>query len=98
MIKALSFIWFALLVGAWPGIGVLPATGLDSQEPVLLKDDLATGLELWQTALGQLWIPRPGKDVIRHLAWEQVTLKVYHHPNVHVRPGDVVIDCGAHIG
>ena len=98
MIKTLSFIWFALLVCALPGAPVFRMAQPDAPEPVLLKEDSATGLELWQTALGQLWIPRPGKDVIRHLAWEQAVQKVYHHPNVHVRPGDVVIDCGAHIG
>ena len=41
--------------------------------------------------------PAGEEDVIRHLK-TQVTQKVYYHPNVHVRPGDVVIDCGAHIG
>ena len=55
-------------------------------------------MELWQTALGRLWIPAPGKYVIPHLEWESVVERVYHHPLVHVRPGDVVIDCGAHIG
>ena len=55
-------------------------------------------MELWQTALGKLWIPAPGKWVITHLEWESVVEKVYHHPSVHVRRGDVVIDCGAHIG
>jgi FkbM family methyltransferase len=74
------------------------ATGYVQTGPVLLKEDPATRLELWQTALGQLWIPRPGKDVIKHLEWEQSVQKVYYHQDAHVRPGDVVIDCGAHIG
>jgi len=70
-----------------------------SETPVQrLEDDTTAGLELWQTMLGQLWIPSPGEYVIKHLQWEQVVEKVYHHPLVHVRPGDVVIDCGAHIG
>ena len=30
--------------------------------------------------------------------WEQAVQKVYDHPSARVRPGDVVIDCGAHIG
>ncbi len=66
--------------------------------PVRIEEDAQTGLELWQTALGRMWIPAPGNDVIRHLLWEQTVQKVYHHPSVHVLPGDVVIDCGAHIG
>lgn len=64
----------------------------------LLKTDSGAGLELWQTALGQLWIPAPGYYVIKHLEWESTVEKVYHHPQVHVRRDDVVIDCGAHIG
>lgn len=64
----------------------------------LLREDGAAGLELWETMLGQLWIPKPGVYVIKHLQWEQVVQKVYHHPQVHVGAGDVVIDCGAHIG
>jgi len=64
----------------------------------LLREDDAAGLELWDTMLGRLWIAKPGVYVIKHLQWEQVVQKVYHHPQVHVRAGDVVIDCGAHIG
>ncbi len=64
----------------------------------LLREDAAAGLELWQTMIGQMWIPKPGVYVIKHLQWEQAVQKVYGHPLVHVRPGDVVIDCGAHIG
>jgi FkbM family methyltransferase len=65
---------------------------------VRVEVDPRAGLELWQTMLGRLWIPAPGQDVMRHLQWEQAVEKVYHHPLVHVRPGDVVIDCGTHIG
>jgi FkbM family methyltransferase len=64
----------------------------------LIETDADAGLELWQTALGQLWIPKPGYYVIKHLEWEETVEKVYDHPLVHVRSGDVVIDCGAHIG
>ncbi len=66
--------------------------------PRMLKTDDAAGLELWQTGLGQLWIPKPGYYVIKHLDWESTVEKVYDHPLVHVRRDDVVIDCGAHIG
>ena len=64
----------------------------------LIKTDADAGLELWQTALGQLWIPQPGYYVIKHLEWEETVEKVYDHPLVHVHSDDVVIDCGAHIG
>ena len=69
------------------------------QSPLkLIKTDADAELELWQTALGQLWIPKPGYYVIKHLEWEETVEKVYDHPLVHVRSDDVVIDCGAHIG
>jgi len=94
MMKAATFLCCALIAGAGPGVmGLYPPA-----EAVLLKEEPATRLELWQTALGQLWIPSPGKDVIKHLEWEQTVQDVYHHRDVHVQTGDVVIDCGAHIG
>ncbi len=64
----------------------------------LIQEDAANGLELWDTLLGRMWIPRPGIYVIKHLQWEQAIQKVYDHPQVRVHSGDVVIDCGAHIG
>jgi FkbM family methyltransferase len=67
-------------------------------QPTLIRADAGNGLELWQTALGPLWIPRPGADVIRHLQWEQTEQKVYNHPQAHVLKGDIVVDAGAHIG
>jgi FkbM family methyltransferase len=63
-----------------------------------IQEDRKAGLELWQTALGRLWIPAPGSAVIKNLEWEQLDQKVYNHPSVHVSPGDIVVDCGAHIG
>jgi FkbM family methyltransferase len=64
----------------------------------LIGADKPSGLELWETLLGRLWIPSPGAAVMKHLEWEQSVQKVYEHPSVHVLPGDVVLDCGAHIG
>ena len=80
-----------------------PAPAPDQSGPAaypatMLREDSAAGLEYWQTLIGNLWIPRPGVYVIKHLQWEQAIQKVYYHAEVHVRKGDVVIDCGAHIG
>ncbi len=97
-------VWSACLVVAVSasfGQAKDPPRAEESQPGVtatLLEEDTKAGLELWQTRLGRLWIPRPGHYVIKHLEWEQAVEKVYDHPLVHVRPGDVVVDCGAHIG
>jgi FkbM family methyltransferase len=55
------------------------------------------GLELWATPLGPLWIPAGGGlDIV--LA--ELEDGVYSSPSrqVCVRPGDIVVDCGAHVG
>jgi FkbM family methyltransferase len=67
-------------------------------EVKLIREDSKTSLELWETMLGRLWIPKPGSAVIKHLEYEQSVQKVYDHTSVHVTAGDIVIDCGAHIG
>jgi FkbM family methyltransferase len=64
----------------------------------LISTDKQAGLELWETLLGRLWIPSPGAAVIKHLEWEQSVEKIYELQAVRVLPGDVVFDCGAHIG
>lgn len=64
----------------------------------MIEEDAAHGLELWDTQIGKLWIPKPGVYVIKHLQWEQAIQRVYDHPQAHVHQGDVVFDCGAHIG
>ncbi len=70
-----------------------------SRIPVRIAEtDARARLELWETSLGRFWIPVPGRDVMPHLQWEQLDQKVYAHPDAHVQAGDVVLDCGAHIG
>jgi FkbM family methyltransferase len=76
---------------------ILPALSIFA-EVKLIREDRETSLELWETMLGRLWIPKPGMAVIKHLEWEQAVQKVYDHPSAHVNTGDIVIDCGAHIG
>jgi len=76
-----------------------PAKPTLEESPVkLLREDKPAGLELWETRLGPIWIPAPGHWVISHLEWEQVDRHVYELPEARVRPGDVVIDAGAHVG
>jgi FkbM family methyltransferase len=70
-----------------------------NSEPKIMREDKTAGLELWNTMLGPLWIPKAGSAaVIKHLEWEQIIQKVYEHPMAKVLSRDIVIDCGAHIG
>ncbi len=83
----------------WASLAVLLASSVSTiAEVKLIREDKQAGLELWDTLLGRLWIPKPGLAVIKHLEHEQSVEKVYDHPSVHVSNGDIVIDCGAHIG
>jgi FkbM family methyltransferase len=77
---------------------LLLSSALVIAEAKLISEDRQSSLELWETALGRLWIPKPGSAVIKHLEWEQSVEKVYDHRSVHVMTGDIVLDCGAHIG
>jgi FkbM family methyltransferase len=53
------------------------------------------GLSRWETPRGDLWAPA-GNNVPFGLAEQQLDL--YQQNGVEVRPGDVVLDCGANIG
>ena len=55
-------------------------------------------LELYRTGLGDFWISAPGEKVIKLLIWEMVMQSAYEGPGVAIRKGDIVIDCGAHVG
>lgn len=55
-------------------------------------------LELYETPLGKFWIPAPGGELLNWLTWEITTQQVYTSRSVGVRPGDTVVDGGAHIG
>ena len=54
--------------------------------------------ELYQTSLGKFWIPAPGKGLLTWLIWEIAIQQDYESGEVVIRPGDNVIDCGAHVG
>ena len=68
---------------------------LSSCQP--LKQD-PCGLNLWRTPKGEVWAPC--QDSMKDLCWvlTEVAVGVYGSPDVSVRPGDTVIDCGANIG
>jgi FkbM family methyltransferase len=56
------------------------------------------GYNLWQSPIGEFWMPRTESvDAIGEMA-EIIDRNTYQYRGRTVRPGDVVIDCGAHLG
>ena len=54
--------------------------------------------EQFQTPLGSFWVGAPGKNLMAGLLWEQIRQHVYDGGAASVQPGDIVFDCGAHVG
>lgn len=55
-----------------------------------------TGFELWETPIGPLWIPQRDHALPAILAERE--RKIYGAGELGVRTGDIVLDCGAHLG
>jgi len=63
----------------------------------LLERD-RTGFNLWETPRGRFWIPA-GSDSVLPILLAQQDSKVYGaNRELAVHEGDVVLDCGAHVG
>jgi len=57
------------------------------------------GFELWDTPEGQTWMPAGNsQNYWVSLILSEMDRRVYTRGNQTIRPGDVVIDCGAHVG
>jgi FkbM family methyltransferase len=54
-------------------------------------------LKLMETPQGSFWIPKGDRDVLMSLLVEQEH-KIYGRGDRGVQPGDIVFDCGAHVG
>jgi len=63
----------------------------------VIETDAATGLENWQTPYGNFWIPKRNNYALPFNLAEQ-ELKIYGSGKMEIKPGDVVLDCGANIG
>jgi FkbM family methyltransferase len=67
----------------------------------LMAFDEKLGIELLDSPLGKFWIKqrgqRTGRSLLAYLLAEQEWL-TDAKPNCSVRAGDIVIDCGAHVG
>lgn len=57
----------------------------------------AQGYELWDTPKGRYWIPKGSHYVLPFNLAEQ-DRDIYTLGDIHVKQGDVVLDCGANIG
>ena len=52
---------------------------------------------LWTTPMGLFWLPAGSDGLLPFLLAEQ-EMQIYGDHNLGARPGDVVLDCGAHVG
>jgi FkbM family methyltransferase len=68
---------------------------IHAQSRLLREED---GLKLWSTPDGEFWVPASNDNILGMLLAQQ-RRKIYGDAaNGGVRPGDIVLDCGAHVG
>ena len=95
---------FGLPAFAAPTATAAPETSLDEMNRIknrilegskLVREE--SGLELWDTPKGPFWIPKGNRFVLPfNLA--EMELRIYGSGEHFIRPGDVVLDCGASDG
>lgn len=67
-----------------------------ARESKLVQDD-QSALRQWDTPDGKYWLPK-GTDAILPILLAQQKLDVYAFPGLAMKAGEVVFDCGAHVG
>ena len=55
-------------------------------------------IELYRTSLGDMWAPAVNHESLALVAQEMTDLNEYEFHDQRIEPGDVVIDCGGHVG
>lgn len=102
---------FALIAAAGRGNGCPPAHAwaIPAEKKVLtrVKDDILAksrllqkeykGLELYETPYGLFWTPNGSRYILPFNLAEEAT-HIYGAGRHFVRPGEVVLDCGANVG
>jgi FkbM family methyltransferase len=69
----------------------------DLRAKVRLVERDASGYYLWDTPRGRFWMPKSSDPRLSSLLAEQER-GLYRHEAARVLAGDVVLDCGAHVG
>ena len=64
----------------------------------LLRKEEETGLELWETEQGTFWVISENETRWLFLFLAEQATDIYRSEHSGVRPGDIVLDCGAHYG
>ena len=85
----------AVLAGARQGMLRPPVEKQLRAESRLVEE--GAELQLWATPAGPFWVPKGSAQALPTLLAQQET-RIYGGPDRGVRPGDAVIDCGAHVG
>ncbi len=69
-------------------------------KPRKVEDQVVNGarLDQFETSEGKFWIEGGQGELLEFLLTEIFAGHDYENQDVEIRPGDVVIDCGAHIG
>ena len=87
---------FQAVYGLHTHIAAFQAAPDIRRRSALLKKD-SKGFDLWDTPQGKYWVPRRTDDAL-WLLLGQEQQDIYDEGEATVKPGDVVLDCGAHIG
>src|SRR5262245_49464794 len=79
-----------------------PSSQDEAQERIargsqVIKQDPA-GFELWETPKGKYWMPKNDDRMQLPNILAEHERKIYGSGEQGVKPNDVVIDCGAHVG
>jgi len=64
---------------------------------IRLVEENSAGFALWQTPGGRLWTPKSDETLLPLLLSEQER-RIYGTGEHGIRRGDIVLDCGAHVG
>ena len=62
------------------------------------KAGLFGPISLYRTGLGDMWAPTVNHESLALIAQEMTDLDEYEFHDQRIEPGDVVIDCGGHVG